>query len=152
MKKYLLIILFCSISIQSNFCQDFKFAWIQNLEISQNSDTKHIDSIIRLINLTKDLRFVLISGNLTENGRNSEFNNAKKILGKLGTQYYILPGEKDYRWNESGGTIFYENWDDIRIAFEIDSVVFLGLNTNVLWRRQRTYIPGRSPMVKGRAL
>ena len=131
MIRYNIIFYLLLTSAQAVFCQNFKFGWIQDLKIGNSTSINLNDSLINLANKFDDLKFIFVSGDLTSRGKNSEFQEAKVLFDKLKTNYYVIPGKGDFRWIESGGTILFEVFKDDKFSFEIEGVLFLGINTNI---------------------
>ena len=83
---------------------------------------------IKDINSLFEIDFTIISGDVTEFGSNEELKLAKQILDSLNTPYYIIPGNHDCKWSESGATMFPKLWGNDRFVFEYQNYLFLGLH------------------------
>ena len=133
MKKYLIVLLlFSAFGLKA---QNYKFALLSGLEAGNPKAGVYLDSVITSINSDKEIKFVIIDGNITSRGRDSEFEKAKAILSKLKIPYYLIPGEKDLAWNQSGGLSITDNFDDDKFAFDYGNEKFIGLNSSLLWQR-----------------
>lgn len=130
--KKLLLILFVSIVTIS--AQNYKFAWLTDTHIGYPDADAELDSVVALINSLDDIKFVIASGDITEKGTNEELESAFGILEKLKVDYYIVPGNHDTKWSESGTTKFTELWGDDRFSFKHDNTIYIGLNTGIPWR------------------
>ncbi|MCF8304926.1 MAG: PQQ-binding-like beta-propeller repeat protein [Ignavibacteriales bacterium] len=128
---YLILISAISKPVESN---DYKFAWITDTHIGYKNADLELDSAIALINMDNSYKFVIVSGDITEKGKNEELEKAKEILDKLRVKYYVLPGNHDTKWSSSCGTKFLELWKDDKFSFEIEGSLFIGLNTGILWK------------------
>jgi len=117
----------------SLFAQDFKFAWITDLHIGYTGADENLSHVVADIN-SKHFPFVLVTGDIGEKGRNSELEEAKQILDSLNTKYYMIPGNHDTKWSESGCTKFSELWGDDKFNFVYNGVHFIGLNSGVILR------------------
>jgi outer membrane protein assembly factor BamB len=113
--------------------QPFKFGWITDLNISKSNYDKELTFLIKELNKKPDLEFVIISGNITESGKNDELESAKKILSTLNAKYYLIPGINDFRWSESGCSTWKEEWKDNKFNFEYKGIRFIGLSAAVPW-------------------
>lgn len=141
LKKIIYFFSFTFLLILSHACidagslaQQYKFAWITDIHIgSPNADTD-LNSVVNNINTNSEIQFVIASGDITEKGKNSELVEAKFILDKLKIPYYIVPGNHDTKWSESGTTKFSQLWKDDKFVFEIFGTKFIGLNSGVPWR------------------
>ncbi len=80
------------------------------------------------INSSEDIPFTIISGDITATGTLVELTLAKKILDELKNPYYIIPGNHDTKWSESGCTDFLKLWGNDRFVFEYDKFLFIGLH------------------------
>ena len=49
---------------------------------------------------------MILSGDITDFGSDSEFMLAKKILDSLNKPWHIIPGNHDANWSESGTNSF----------------------------------------------
>lgn len=129
-KLFVIYLLICS----SILAQNYKFAWITDLHIGSPDAEKDLDSAVNLINYDKDLQFTLVTGDVAEKGRNSELEESKQILDKLTKPYYIIPGNHDTKWSESGNVKFNELWGTDKFYFEYQNTVFIGVNSGILMR------------------
>lgn len=114
--------------------QSFNFAVISDLHIGSLDGKENLSLVINDINLRKDIQFVIATGDITEKGMNEELDEAKNLLTQLNVPYYIIPGNHDSKWSESGGTKFIELWKDNKFHFEKNSIHFIGLNSGMLLR------------------
>lgn len=135
MKKLIKVVFFLilihSVSILP---QSFKFGWITDSHIGAPNADVDLIACVNDINLRKEIEFVFVTGDVTEKGRNDELRLAKEILDKLNVPYYIIPGNHDTKWSESGGFKFSELWKDNKFAFEKHNTKFIGINSGIIWR------------------
>jgi outer membrane protein assembly factor BamB len=80
------------------------------------------------INSSDSISFTIVSGDITATGTLEELSLAKDILGDLKKPYYIIPGNHDTKWSESGCTDFLKLWGNDRFVFEYDKFLFIGLH------------------------
>jgi outer membrane protein assembly factor BamB/predicted phosphodiesterase len=133
MKKIILIIwiiLLCNVS----FTQQFKFGWVTDLHIGSPNAVEDLIGVVNDINTRKEIEFVIATGDITETGSNKDLEIAKEILDKLIVPYYIIPGNHDTKWSESGCTKFNELWGDDKFLFEKHDIKFIGINSGIIWR------------------
>jgi outer membrane protein assembly factor BamB len=83
---------------------------------------------VRDINRLEGMDFVIVSGDITEYGSNAQLLRAKEILDSLIIPYYIIPGNHDTRWSESGTTLFAKLWGNDRFVLERGGFSFIGLH------------------------
>src|SRR5947207_15691239 len=105
MKKLLFVcLLIFSLAARAQF-KNFRFAFISDTHIG-SPDGKAEEDLRRTvadINGMKDISFVVITGDITELGTDAEIKRAKEILDELKVTWYIIPGNHDSGWSESGG-------------------------------------------------
>src|SRR3954471_12118094 len=107
--KQLLVLLLVIFSLQSIAQKrSFRFAFISDTHIGSPNGGAEEDlrRTVRDINGMKDVAFVVITGDITELGMNSELKLAKQLFDSLRIPYYIMPGNHDTGWSESGGVAF----------------------------------------------
>lgn len=134
MKKILLAFYIIFLFAGTSPAQNFKFGWITDLHIGSPGAESDLENVVHNINGRQDIKFVVVTGDIGEKGRNSELQNAKKILDSLNVKYYIIPGNHDTKWSESGCAEFNHLWGNDKFAFEYDSVKNIGLNSGIPWR------------------
>ena len=93
MKKILLFFIAIFVCLQTVYAKDIKFAQITDMYYRGNSDV--MDKIIRDINKTPDIDFVVFTGNNI--GKPSEANLKRFLIDakRLNKPYYVVLGNKD---------------------------------------------------------
>ncbi len=127
---FYLVFLFAGLSL----AQNYKYGWITDLHIGSPGAETDLENVVHDINTRKDIKFVVVTGDVAEKGRDSELQEAKNILDSLDIKYYIIPGNHDTKWSESGCAEFKHLWGNDKFAFEYDSVKNIGLNSGIPWR------------------
>lgn len=123
------ILLFFLLLNELTFSQStFKFAWLSDIHIGYPTASEDLRNSIEDINSMNDISFTIISGDITATGTLEELTIAKSILDDLKKPYYIIPGNHDTKWSESGCTDFLKLWGNDRFVFEYDNFLFLGLH------------------------
>ncbi|MDP3148711.1 MAG: PQQ-binding-like beta-propeller repeat protein [Ignavibacteria bacterium] len=117
-----------------SFAQPFKFGWITDLHIGLKNADFDLQAVVEDINLKKEVSFVIATGDISENGKTEDLKNAKQILDKLNVPYYIIPGNHDTKWSESGGQVFSNLWKDDKFVIEYEKTVLIGLSSGISWR------------------
>lgn len=125
MKKIFVLIL---LYLSSSFPQQLKFAWLTDIHIGYPTSAEDLTQSVIDINSAKDIDFTIVSGDITATGTLEELSLAKSILDKLKKPYYIIPGNHDTKWSESGCTDFIKLWGNDRFVFENQSLLFVGLH------------------------
>ncbi len=117
MKKSLLLSLTLLLHF-SVFAQDFKYAFISDTHIGATTGEEDLRRTVADINKQKDLDFVVITGDITEMGTNEELKLAKSIFSQLNIPFYIMPGNHDTGWSESGGVSFIKEFGYDKFTFD----------------------------------
>ena len=72
--------------------------------------------------------FVVMDGDLTNEGSDAELANVKSILDGIKAPLYVLPGNHENNWSQSAGTTFPRLWGDDRFVADFDSLLIVGIN------------------------
>ncbi len=108
--------------------ESLRFAWLSDTHVGSTTGAEDLRAAIHDINAMNDIQFTIVSGDVTEIGSNDELLAAKTLLDSLERPYYIIPGNHDTRWSESGTTMFHRLWGDDKFTFEFGRFQFLGLH------------------------
>ncbi len=116
--------------------QHFRFAQITDIHLNASSSvrTDELMETIRHINGSDSIDFVLITGDVTENGDRASLQLAEKCFRKLRQPYYVVMGNHETKWSDSGCTAWQEIFGYERFYFTHQGVHFLGFNTGPLMR------------------
>ena len=120
----------------------FKFAYLSDLHISEGSP--HIDNLnacIDDINSRKEVNFVFFGGDITEFGSDKEISLAKKLIDRLEVPYYVLAGNHDAKWSESGCNTFAKVFGYETVDFVKNGIRFLGCNSGPNMRMAPALMP-----------
>jgi len=134
-------LLLCFLFFNTIHAQNFKFAFVTDTHIGTKTGEEDLISTVKDINVNKDLDFVILTGDITEMGTDSELNLAKKILDKLEIPYYIVPGNHDTGWSESGGVSFIKEFGYDKFVFEHEGYKFIGCASGPYVRMSDGHIP-----------
>ena len=132
MKKFFillsLILNFLLVSAQQ---PSFRFAVISDMHISQeNEQNSHdLNSVVADINSQQGIAFVLVTGNITDNGDLKSLNEAKKMLNKLNAPFYVLAGNHDTKTIDDFGINFKKVFGDNKFRHSFNGFFFLGLSS-----------------------
>lgn len=143
MKKFLLLLcLGVSLSSFSQF-KPFRFAFISDIHIGSpnGSSEEDLRRTVRDINDMDDIAFVVLTGDITELGTNEELRLAKQILDSLDVKWYIIPGNHDTGWSESGGVMFTTVFGYDKFSFEYNGIRFLGCPSGPYVRMSDGHVP-----------
>ena len=126
MKKRLFIFLLLFVFKVSFSQGGFKFAHVSDTHIGSNNSEDDLRRTVQNINADSSLKFVIISGDITDFGSDSEFIIAKRILDSLNKPWHIIPGNHDANWSESGTNSFIKIFGNETFDFEYGGYRFLG--------------------------
>ena len=144
MKRLSLILglLILSLLSEAQF-KPFRFAFISDTHIGSPNGSAEEDlrRTVRDINAMTDIAFVVLTGDITELGTNEELKLAKQILDSLNVKWYIIPGNHDTGWSESGGVMLTTIFGYDKFSFEYSGIRFLGCASGPYLRMSDGHIP-----------
>lgn len=140
--KRILLALILSFFFFATFAQTpFKFAQITDTHIGGHSGEEDLRRTVADINQLKDIDFVILSGDVTEFGSDEELQLAKSILNGLNKPLYIVPGNHDSNWSESGANSFRKIFGGETFFFEHKGYQFVGTTSGPNMRMSPGQIP-----------
>ncbi|MFT3825530.1 MAG: PQQ-binding-like beta-propeller repeat protein [Chitinophagaceae bacterium] len=139
---FLLLVFFGSIAGYAQF-KPFKFAHISDTHIGSPNGSAEEDlrRTIKDLNSQPDIAFAIITGDITELGTDEQLKLAKQILDSLRLPYYIIPGNHDAGWSESGGVSFMRTFGYDKFTFDYNGVRFIGCASGPYVRMSDGHIP-----------
>ena len=140
MKKisFLFLILLLAFSIGCH-CAKFSFAVFGD---NRDGDQAFKD-IIKSINSDKDIKFAVNTGDLTPNGRASEYDKYWKMCGACRVKIYDTIGNHDLGFFNAGSNIFKEKYGETYYYFDNDRARFVVLDnarSKGMGRKQFTWL------------
>lgn len=123
------------------FAQPFKFAHVTDTHIGGETAAEDLRRTVLDINLNPEIKFVLITGDITEFGSDEELLLAKQILDSLTLPWYIVPGNHDANWSESGGNSFRRVFGAETFEFKYNGYQFMGTNSGPNMRMSPGQVP-----------
>lgn len=139
MNKYFisLVCLLCLLpgGLQAQW-KPFRFAQLTDLHLrgGNANPTEDLLRSVAQINATDSLDFVLVTGDLTDEGDRESLEHVKATLDLLKVPYHIILGNHETKWSASGCTAFSQVFGGDRFAFEHNGILFLGFNSGPLMR------------------
>lgn len=143
MKKYFLLFLLGFSLTAFSQVKPFRFAFISDTHIGSPNGSAEEDlrRTVRDINAMNDVAFVVLTGDITELGTNEEIKLARQILDSLDIPWYIIPGNHDTGWSESGGVMFTTVFGYDKFSFEFNGIKFLGCASGPYVRMSDGHVP-----------
>lgn len=114
----------------------FRFAQLTDIHLSPSNPNPTEDLLrsIAQINATDSIDFVLVTGDITEEGDRATMEKVKSCLDLLKVKYYVALGNHETKWSDSSCTAFGEIFGGERFDFEHKGFLFLGFNSGPLMR------------------
>ncbi|MDD4670824.1 MAG: PQQ-binding-like beta-propeller repeat protein, partial [Bacteroidales bacterium] len=147
MKKTLIsALLICCAIITSAQTSPVRFAYFADTHLT--IDSPRNDELLKCINdinsNNEGIQFAILGGDITEFGADNEIALAKSIIDKLNIPYYIVAGNHDAKWSESGCNTFAKVFGYENFEFEAGGVRFLGSNSGPNMRMAPALLPHES--------
>ena len=136
-----LIFFFFLLVLEPSFAQEFKFAFITDVHIGASTSEEDLQRTVEDLNGLSDIDFALVTGDVTEMGTDEEIAKAKELLEDLKIPYYIVPGNHDTGWSESGGVSFIKEFGNDKFVFEHEGYKFIGCASGPYVRMSDGHIP-----------
>lgn len=114
----------------------FSFALLTDTHISTSNPRpmEDLQRSIADINQNSSIEFVVVTGDLTENGDLASIQAIKNALDQLNVPYYAASGNHETTWSESGVMDFSRVFGDSRFAFSHHDMYFIGFNSGPVIR------------------
>ncbi len=135
----LLLLLF--VLVREAISQPFQFAHITDTHVGSATGADDLRRTVADMNTNPNLDFVILSGDVTEFGSDEELWLAKQILDSLRIPWYVIPGNHDTNWSESGGNSFRKVFGGETFAFTHKGYFFVGTNSGPNMRMSPGQVP-----------
>jgi len=123
----------------------FTFAYLSDVHIALGSQSvEDARACIDDINSNPDIEFSIFAGDITEFGTDEEIALAKSIFDKLEKPYYIVAGNHDAKWSESGCNSFVKEFGYEEFEFDYGGIKFIGTNSGPNMRMAPALLPRES--------
>ena len=141
-----LIVVLLVYSCGNEAVKPIKFAFVTDIHISGNTGgaMEDLQHSVADMNSIEDLDFVIFGGDITEFGSDVEIAAAKSAMDKLNHKYYIVSGNHDSKWSESGCNTFAKVFGYEVFDFEYNGIRFLGSNSGPNMRMAPALVPRES--------
>ena len=137
---YLSLSLFFLFQLSAD-AQTFKYAFVTDTHVGIGTGEEDLRRTVADINQQADLDFILVTGDVTEMGTLEEVKLAKEILSKLSKPVYVIPGNHDTGWSESGGVDFLNQFGDDKFTFDHKGYRFIACASGPYVRMSDGHIP-----------
>ncbi len=121
--------------------QSFKYAFVTDTHVGTETGEEDLRRTVTDINKQNDIDFILVTGDVTEMGTLKEIKLAKKILSALNKPLYLIPGNHDTGWSESGGVDFTQQFGDDKFTFDHKGYRFIACASGPYVRMSDGHIP-----------
>ena len=117
--------------VQGRAQEPFTFAQITDIHINSNDPKplEYLKASIADINADPTIDFVLVTGDLADNGDNASLEILANELKTLNKKYYVITGNHETTWSESGMAKFSELFGSEHMEFTHKGILFLGFTT-----------------------
>lgn len=123
------------------FSQTFKFAQVTDTHVGGATGADDLRRTVLDLNQQQGIDFVILSGDVTEFGSDEELALAKQILDSLNLPLYVIPGNHDSNWSESGANSFRKVFGAETFFFEHNGVQFIGTTSGPNMRMSPGQVP-----------
>jgi outer membrane protein assembly factor BamB/calcineurin-like phosphoesterase family protein len=126
---------------RANAQSSFQFAFVSDTHVGSGTGAEDLRRTVQDINANNDLKFVVITGDITEFGADAELLLAKQILDSLNKPWHIIPGNHDANWSESGANSFRTIFGAETFAFTYGGILFAGTSSGPNMRMGPGQVP-----------
>lgn len=129
-----------------SFAQDatIRFAFVTDTHLGKASNHADFVSCMDDINAQDSLDFVLIGGDVTNFGTDKQIIASKKVFDKFRIPYWVVSGNHDSKWSESGCNTFVKIFGYEQFEFEAKGYRFMGCNCGPDMRMTGALVPRNS--------
>src|SRR5699024_6189840 len=116
---------------------------ISDTHISESNSvpSQDLKRTVQDINTNDEIEFVIITGDITDFGSDKELMMAHSMLQKLDKPWYVIPGNHDTNWSESGTNSFKQIFGYERVAFRKHGIFFIGTGSGPNMRMAPGLVP-----------
>lgn len=106
-----------------------RIAVLSDIHVTEgNANDSALRVAVAEINATPGIDYVIVNGDLTNEGSNSELRHVKGTLDLLQPRTYVLPGNHEDTWSQSATKTFTDLWGADRFLDVTDDMVMIGIN------------------------
>ena len=132
-------------AVAQNAGRPLRFAFLTDTHLrSASAAIQDLRRCIADINSQDSLDFVIVGGDITDFGTDEEIVMAKNMLDSLRPRYWVVAGNHDAKWSESGCNTFKSVFGYEHFEFEAGGWRFLGCNSGPDMRMAPALLPRES--------
>ena len=134
--RYVLSLLCLCVTMMAQAFEPFRFAVVTDVHINVTSKNPSEDlrQTVSAINNDDSIDFVLVTGDIADAGDGASLRLAHKLLSALHKPWYIIEGNHDQNWSESGCMDFIKIFGYEHFTFVHKGVRFIGIPTGPMMR------------------
>lgn len=145
MLKRILLVPAVLTAVSAGATEPLRFAFVTDCHYSSGSGAgRDLSLCIRDINSLDGIDFVLFGGDMTDFGTDEEIFAVKSIMDSLRVQYYVVAGNHDAKWSESGCNTFRRAFGYEHFEFRSKGWRLLGCNSGPDMRMAPALLPRES--------
>lgn len=130
MNKFIIIIsiLVIIVGCKKREHENIRIAYLTDIHVEPgNMFETALEKIVAEIN-TNRYNLTVVTGDLTNMGSEEELLSVKRVLDKLDSTYYVVPGNHETTWSDSGTSSYAKIFGEDRISFKYGNYQFIGFN------------------------
>lgn len=135
--KLCIVVLFIFLCpFQAKGGESFRFVELTDIHINakETSAIEDLRHSVDQINASDSIDFILVTGDIADEGDRASLLEAKKELDRLKRPYYIVMGNHDQKWSESGCMDFKNIFGYERFKLVHKGYLFLGFGCGPMMR------------------
>lgn len=139
--RFLALLFFSFLAVKLQAQTPFRFAQVTDTHVGGATGADDLRRTVADLNQQKDIDFVILSGDVTEFGSDLELALAKQILDSLQLPLYVIPGNHDSNWSESGANSFRKVFGAETFFFKHKGYQFVGTTSGPNMRMSPGQVP-----------
>lgn len=143
--RHIILTLTALYALSARAEEPVRFAFITDNHYSADSHSiRDLRRCLQDIDSRDDLDFLIMGGDITDFGTDEEIAAVKQMLDSLSLRYFVVPGNHDAKWSESGCNTFRKVFGYEQFEFEKNGWRFLGCSCGPDMRMAPALLPRES--------